>query len=80
MSIDRIPLRPNADSSISVTEAGIKSRFNDWQKLKTLFSIVASLDRGSNVTDPRAVQRQKQDRPRRPTEKGIAMDRSDWQR
>jgi hypothetical protein len=78
-SIDPIPLDPNADPSIEVTEAGMRSRFNDLQRSKTLSSIVASLDRRSNVTDPRSPQKQKQDRQRRPTEDGIAMDRSDSQ-
>jgi hypothetical protein len=51
ISIEVIPLDSNADSSIAVTEAGIRNRFNDLQRQKAPELIVVSLDGGSNMTD-----------------------------
>jgi hypothetical protein len=51
ISIDPIPLVENASSSIAVTEAGIESQVNDGQFENANWSIAASLDGRSNVTD-----------------------------
>jgi hypothetical protein len=51
ISIDRIPLPTNESQPIAVTAAGMQSRSNDRQSMKADSPIVASLDRGSNITD-----------------------------
>jgi hypothetical protein len=51
IAIELIRLLARAVGWIAVTEAGIKSRFNDRQPKNASFSIVASLGGGSNITD-----------------------------
>jgi hypothetical protein len=74
ISIELIAVKVKADPSITVTEAGMTSRFNEVQYEKTLCWIVASLDPRSNITDRRPTQRKKQLLSRTPTREGIAID------
>jgi hypothetical protein len=80
ISIDLIPLCAKADSSLSLTVAGMKSRFSDRHSKNVFRSIVVSLDGRSNVTDPRHRQVEKQFAGRRRTYDGIAIDCSDSQK
>jgi hypothetical protein len=55
----------------------MQSRFSDRQYENAFDSILTSADRRSNVTDRRDGQLSKQVRPRKPTEEGTAIDRSE---
>jgi hypothetical protein len=80
ISIELIPLGAKAELLIVVAEAGIENQFKDLQKQKAACSIVASLDGGSNITDRRNWQKEKQPSPRIVTKDGIATDRNDSQK
>jgi hypothetical protein len=78
--IELMPLHTKADASIAVTEAGMERSVNEKQHEKTPLSIVVSLDGGSNVTDARDTQDEKQPSEKVGTEDGIAIDCSKSQK
>jgi hypothetical protein len=77
--IETIPVSPKAEPSIASTDAGTKSHFNDWHSKNASFSIVATLDDRSKITDSRDRQFWKQADGQAQTNEGIAIDRNETQ-
>jgi hypothetical protein len=74
-----IPLPPNAEPSICLTDAGIAIDFSDGQPEKTSDSIRQRFASDSKITSPRESQSEKHSEQRILTHFGIEIDDRDEQ-